>query len=44
MLRKPDRIYLSLGTREKKTRHPLLKTVQDNTEALAGITGNLGLR
>ena len=43
MLRKPDRIYLSLGDKEKKTRHPLLKTVQDNTEALAKHYRQLGI-
>ena len=43
MLRQPDRIYLSLGDKEKKTRHPLLKTVQDNTEALAKHYRQLGI-
>ena len=43
MLRKPDRIYLSLGDKEKKTRHQLLKTVQDNTEALAKHYRQLGI-
>ena len=43
MLRKPDRIYLSLGDKEKKTRHPLLKTVQDNTEVLAKHYRQLGI-
>ncbi len=32
--RVPDKLYLSLGDREARTRHELLKTVQDNTEAL----------
>ncbi len=36
MERMPDKLYLSLGDREDKTRHPLLKTVRDNTEAIAG--------
>lgn len=44
MLRKPDRIYLSLGDKEKKTRHPLLKTVQDHTEALAEHYRQLGIQ
>ncbi len=35
MLVKPDRLYLSLGDKEARTRHPLLKTVQLNTEAIA---------
>ena len=43
MPRRPDRIYLSLGDKEKKTRHPLLKTVQDNTEALAKHYRQLGI-
>ena len=29
---RPDRIYFSLGDRETKTRNPVLKTVQENTE------------
>lgn len=32
---RPDCLYFSLGDREAKTRHPLLKTVQENTEAIA---------
>ena len=43
MPRRPDRIYLSLGDKEKKTRHPLLKTVQDNTEAIAKHYRQLGI-
>ena len=35
MQRKPDKLYLSLGDKESRTRHPLLKTVQHNTEAIA---------
>ena len=31
---KPDRIYLSLGDRESKTKNPLLSTVQANAENL----------
>ena len=30
----PDSIYFSLGDREAKTRNPILKTVQENTEAI----------
>lgn len=33
--RKPDKLYLSLGDKEAKSRNKLLMTVQDNTEALA---------
>lgn len=32
---KPERIYLSLGDKEAKTRNPVMSTVQDNTEKLA---------
>lgn len=32
--RRPDRIYFSLGDREAKTRNPILKTVQENTETI----------
>ena len=32
--RRPDCIYFSLGDREAKTRNPVLKTVQENTEAI----------
>ena len=35
MLRKPDHIYISLGDKEAKTRHPLMKTVRDKTEFIA---------
>lgn len=30
----PDRIYFSLGDKESKTRNPVLKTVQQNTEEI----------
>lgn len=39
----PDRLYLSLGDREAKTRNPLLRTVQSNTEALAAHYELLGI-
>ena len=32
--RRPDCIYFSLGDREAKTRNPVLKTVQEDTEAI----------
>ena len=35
MKRKPDRLYLSLGDKEAKTRNQYLKTVQENTELIA---------
>lgn len=34
MKKAPDRLYLSLGDKEARTRHPLMKTVQENTEAV----------
>ena len=33
--RKPDKLYMSLGDKEAKSRNKVLMTVQDNTEALA---------
>lgn len=39
----PDKVYLSLGDAEAKTKHPLLKTVQDNTEEIVGHYKKLGL-
>lgn len=36
MKRKPDRIYLSLGNKEARTRNRYLKVVQENTERIAG--------
>lgn len=35
--RRPDCLYLSLGNRESKTRNPILKTVQQNTEEMAAF-------
>lgn len=35
MRRKPDCLYLSLGDRECRTKHPYLKTVQERTEQIA---------
>ena len=35
MKRKPDRLYLSLGDKEAKTRNQYLKMVQENTELIA---------
>lgn len=35
MKRTPDKLYLSLGDKEAKTKHQLLKTVQDNTQTIA---------
>lgn len=43
MVRTPDKIYLSLGDKEARVRNQVLKTVQDNTEALAEYYEGLGL-
>ena len=43
MKRKPDKLYLSLGNKEAKTRNKLLTTVQDNTEAFAAYYRELGI-
>lgn len=40
---KTDKIYLSLGDKEKKTRHPLMKTVQEDTETIAAHYKQLGM-
>ena len=32
--KRPEKLYLSLGDAEAKTRNPLLRTVRDNTEAI----------
>ena len=39
----PERLYLSLGDKEAKTRSAMLKTVQDNTEALVAYYRTLGI-
>ena len=41
--RRPDRIYFSLGDREAKTRNPILKTVQENTEAIHALFQGQGI-
>ena len=41
--RNPDKLYLSLGDKEAKSRNKLLMTVQDNTEALAAHYKELGI-
>lgn len=43
-LMKPDRVYLSLGDREAKTKHPLMRTVGENTEALFRHFKEQGIR
>lgn len=36
MKRRPERLYLSLGDKEARTRNPYMKKVQENTELLYG--------
>ncbi len=43
MQRRPQRLYMSLGDRESRTRNPVLKTVQKNTEALVDYYTEQGL-
>ena len=39
----PEKLYLSVGNQESKTRHPILKTMQENTEELLGYFRSLGI-
>ena len=41
--RRPDCIYFSLGHREANTRNPVLKTVQENTEAIHAFFQGQGI-
>lgn len=41
--RRPDCIYFSLGDKEAKTRNPVLKTVQENTEELRAFYQSKGI-
>ena len=43
MRRVPDRLYISLGAKEAKTKQPLLKTVQDCTEGIVAHCKDLGV-
>lgn len=43
MQRKPEKIYISLGDAETRTRNALLKTVRERTEALVAYYRALGL-
>ena len=43
MKRAPEKLYLSLGDKEAKTRNPYLKTVQENTEAAVQLYRDMGL-
>ena len=39
----PEKLYLSVGDQESKTRHPILRTMQENTEELLGYFRSLGI-
>ena len=39
----PEKLYLSIGDQESKTRHPILKTMQENTEDLLDYFRSLGI-
>ena len=41
--RRPDCVYFSLGDKEAKTRNPVLKTVQENTEEIQTFYQNKGI-
>ena len=41
--RRPDCIYFSLGDKEAKTRNPILKTVQENTEEIWAFYQSKGI-
>ena len=41
--KRPEKLYLSLGDREAKTRNSYLKTVQDNTEQIVSYYEQIGL-
>ena len=43
MVRKPEKLYMSLGDAEAKTKHAVLKTVQENTEAILQHYQELGV-
>ena len=39
----PEKLYLSIGDKESKIRHPILKTMQENTEELLDYFRSLGI-
>ena len=43
LMQVPQCVYFSLGDKEKKTRHPLMRSVQENTEAIAAHFQHLGV-
>lgn len=42
--RSPDCLYFSLGDKESKTRNPVLRTIQDNTQAVYDFFQSQGIR
>ena len=36
-VRRPEKLYLSLGDREARTRNPMMRLVEDKTRALAAF-------
>ena len=43
MKKLPEKLYYSLGDQEARTRHPILRTVQENTESVYAHCMNLGI-
>lgn len=43
-IKMPDCLYFSLGDKESKTRNPILKCVEDNTEAIASFYRGKGIK
>ena len=39
----PEKLYLSIGDKESKTRHPILQTMQENTEDLLKYFKSMGI-
>ena len=38
-----EKLYLSIGDKESKTRHPILQTMQENTEDLLKYFKSMGI-
>ena len=43
MKRKPEKLYISLGDKEAKTRNPYMKTVRENTEVIVKYYQEAGI-
>ena len=39
----PEKLYLSIGDKESKIRHPILQTMQENTEDLLKYFKSMGI-